>query len=358
MWELDCEEGWALKNWCFWTVVLEKTLESPLDCKEIQPVHPKGDRSWVFTGRTDVEVEALVLWPPGVKNWLTGKDPDVGKNWRWEEKGTTEDEAVGQHRWCNEHEFERAAGIGVDREACCAAARGVAKSRTRLSNWTDWLRVVKVPSWCRLCQDFLPFKVAYYAIVQSVCSVAQSPLTLCDSMDCSLPGSPLHGISLARMLEQVAISLPQGFSRPRDWTHVSCTGRRILYHWSPRKPLLLYIHTAFYLSIYPLRVTWVSSTFWLVWLMLSMNTCIRMSLCDLAFNSFKKVEKLDHIVILFLIFWETATLFSIVTAPLCIATNSTLGLQFLHSLNTFSYICIHTHTHTHTHIYIYMHIYI
>ena len=89
MWELDCEEGWALKNWCFWTVVLEKTLESPLDCKEIQPVHPKGDHSWVFFGRTDVEAETPILWPPDVKSWLIWKDPNAGKDWGQEEKGMT-----------------------------------------------------------------------------------------------------------------------------------------------------------------------------------------------------------------------------------------------------------------------------
>ena len=99
MWELDCEESWAPKNWCFWTVVLEKTLESPLDCKEIQPVHPKGDQSWVFIGRTDAKAEAPQLWPFDVKNWLTGKDPDAGKGWRQEEKGITEDKLVGWHHW-------------------------------------------------------------------------------------------------------------------------------------------------------------------------------------------------------------------------------------------------------------------
>ena len=89
MWELDCEEGWAPKNWCFWTVVLEKTLESPLDCKEIQPVHPKGDQSWLFIGRTDAEVETPILWPPDAKNWLIGKYPDAEKDWRQQEKGMT-----------------------------------------------------------------------------------------------------------------------------------------------------------------------------------------------------------------------------------------------------------------------------
>ena len=94
VWELDCEESWVSKNWCFWTVVLEKTLESPLDCKEIQPVHPKGNRSWIFIGRTDAEAETPILWPPDAKNWLIWKDPDAGKDWRWK-KGMTEDEMVG-----------------------------------------------------------------------------------------------------------------------------------------------------------------------------------------------------------------------------------------------------------------------
>ena len=97
MWELGYKESWAPKNWCFWSVVLEKTLESPLDCKEIQPVHPKGDQSWVFTGRTDVEAETPILWPLDAKSWLIGKDPDAGKDWGQEEEGTTEDEMVGSH---------------------------------------------------------------------------------------------------------------------------------------------------------------------------------------------------------------------------------------------------------------------
>ena len=95
MWELDYKENWVLKNWCFWTVVLEKTLESPLDSKEIQPVHSKGNQSWIFIGRTDVEVQTPILWPLDVKNWLIRKDPDAGKHWTWEEKGTIEDEMVG-----------------------------------------------------------------------------------------------------------------------------------------------------------------------------------------------------------------------------------------------------------------------
>ena len=106
MWELDHEESWALKNWCFWTVVLEKTFESSLDCKEIQPVHPKGNQSWIFIGRIDAEAETPILWPPDVKSWLTGKAPDAGKDWRWKEKGTTEDEMVGWHHRLDGHEFE------------------------------------------------------------------------------------------------------------------------------------------------------------------------------------------------------------------------------------------------------------
>ena len=100
------KESWAQKNWCFWTVVLKKTLESPLECKEIQSVHPKGDQSWIFIGRTDVEAETPVFWPPDAKSWFLGKGPDAGKDWRQEEKGMTEDEMAGWHHWLNGHEFE------------------------------------------------------------------------------------------------------------------------------------------------------------------------------------------------------------------------------------------------------------
>ena len=106
MWELDYEKSWALKNWCFWTMVLEKTLKSPLDNKEIQSVHSKGKQSWIFIGRTDAEAETAILWLPDVKNWLIWKDPDAGKDWRREEKRMTEDETVGWHHWLNGHEFE------------------------------------------------------------------------------------------------------------------------------------------------------------------------------------------------------------------------------------------------------------
>ena len=112
MWELDYKESWAPKNWCFWTMVLEKMLLIFLDCKEIQPVNPEGNQSWIFIGRTDAEVSAPILWPPDAKNWLTGKGPESGKDWRWEKKGTTEDEMVGWHHWLDRHESEQAPEVG------------------------------------------------------------------------------------------------------------------------------------------------------------------------------------------------------------------------------------------------------
>ena len=149
MWELDYKESWAQKNSCFWTVVLERTLESPLDCKEIQPVHPKGDQSWVFTGRTDVGVETPILWPPDVKSWLIWKDPDAGKDWGEEGKGTTEDEMAGLHHWHNGHGFGwTPQELVMDREAWHAAVHGVAKSRTQLSGWTE-LNWMSNKEWCR-----------------------------------------------------------------------------------------------------------------------------------------------------------------------------------------------------------------
>ena len=133
MWEVDYKESWAPKNWCFWTVVLEKTLESPLDCKEIKVVHPKGDQSWVFIGRTDAEAETPNLWPPDIKKWLFGKGPDAGKDWS-QEKGTTEDEMAGWH-----HEFEQALGVGDGRRslACCSPRCHKESDRTEWLNWTE-----------------------------------------------------------------------------------------------------------------------------------------------------------------------------------------------------------------------------
>ena len=139
MWELDSKESWAPKNWCFWTVVLEKTLESPLDFKEIQLVHPKGDRSWVFIGRTDVETETPILWPSEVKSWLIGKDPVAGKDWGQEEKGMTEDEMAGWHHWLDGHESEWTLGVGDGQGglACCDPWGRKESDMTERLIWSD-----------------------------------------------------------------------------------------------------------------------------------------------------------------------------------------------------------------------------
>ena len=142
--ELDYKESWAPKNWRFWIVVLEKTLESPLNCKEIQPVHPKGNQSWIFIGRTDAEAEVLILWPPDGKNWLIGKDPDAGKDWRWE-KATTEDEILGLHHRLDGHEFEQAVGDadGQGSLVHCSPWDQKESDMTEGLNWTE----LKFPSW-------------------------------------------------------------------------------------------------------------------------------------------------------------------------------------------------------------------
>ena len=171
MWELDCEESWAWKNWCFWTVVLEKTLESPLDCKEIQPVHPKGNQ---LIGRTDVEAETPILWPPHGKSWLTGKDSDAGRDWGQEEKGMTEDEMVGWTRWTwvwvNSGRWWWTGRPGV---LCIMGSQRVGHNWTTELNWTELKeetqlnyivlrllmnRIVRYRSWCKpkyveICYD-------------------------------------------------------------------------------------------------------------------------------------------------------------------------------------------------------------
>ena len=139
MWEMDYEEGWVPKHWFFHTVVLEKTLESPVDCKEIQPVHPKRDQSWVFMGRTDAEAETPILWPPHAKSWLIGKDPDAGRDWGQEKKGTKEDEIVGWDNRLNGHEFEWTPGVGDGQggRVSCDSWGHKESDMTERLNWTE-----------------------------------------------------------------------------------------------------------------------------------------------------------------------------------------------------------------------------
>ena len=140
MWELDCEEGWAPKNLCFWTVVLEKTLESPLDCKEIQPVHSEGDQPWDFFGRNDAKAETLVLWPPHAQSWLIGKDSDAGRDWGQEEKGTTEDEMAGWHYWLDGRESEWTPGVG-DGQGGLACWDSWGCKELDMTEWLNWTKL-------------------------------------------------------------------------------------------------------------------------------------------------------------------------------------------------------------------------
>ena len=146
MWELNCEESWAPKNWCFWTVVLEKTLESPLDCKEVQPVHSKGDQSWVFTGRTDAEAETPVLWPPHVKSWLIGKDPDAESNWGQEEKGRGWDGWMAPSTWCTRVWVNSGVGDGQGGLVCCDSWGHKDSETTEWLNWTELCCFYILPS--------------------------------------------------------------------------------------------------------------------------------------------------------------------------------------------------------------------
>ena len=169
--------------------MLEKTLDSPLDCKEIQPVHPKGDQSWMFIGRTDVEAETLILWPPDVKSWLIWKDPDAGKDWRQEKKGTTEDEMVRWHHRLDGHGFGWTPGVGDGQTglACCGSWGCKESDTTEQLNWTESQTKLK-------SQKFINIYIHNTVRIWLTNSeVAQSCPTLCDSMDCSPPGSSVHG---------------------------------------------------------------------------------------------------------------------------------------------------------------------
>ena len=151
MWVLDCEEGWALQNWCFWTVLLENTLESPLDCKEVQLVNSEGDQPWDFFGRNDAKAETPVLWPPHAKSWLIGKDSDVERDWGQEEKGTTEDDMAGWHHWLDGHESEWTLGLGDGQGglACCDSWSRKESDTTERLNWTE-LNIILSKIWIKV----------------------------------------------------------------------------------------------------------------------------------------------------------------------------------------------------------------
>ena len=182
MWELDYKESWAPKNWWFWTVVLKKTLESPLDCNKIKPVNPKRNQSWIFNSRIDVEAETPILWQPDVKNWLTGKDPDARKGWRQKEKGMTEDEMVGWHHQLDGHEFQQALGVGKGQARlpwCSPWGRKESDMTERLY----WAEMVWYPPSALVSTFLIPISQCafkfyfclYYSTSQSVYMVAYLP---------------------------------------------------------------------------------------------------------------------------------------------------------------------------------------
>ena len=166
IWELDYKESWVQKNWCFWTVVLEKALESPLDGKEIQPIHPKGDQSCVFIGRNDVEAETPILWPPDAKSWLIWKDPDTGKDWGQEEKGMTEDEMAGWHHWVNGPGFGCTPGVGDGQGglACCSSWGRKESDTIERLNWTELPLIIKQ---LILSHHFVTFIILFFSLIFS-----------------------------------------------------------------------------------------------------------------------------------------------------------------------------------------------
>ena len=216
MWELDCEESWVPKNWCFWTVVLEKTLESPLDCNEIQPVHPKGDQPWVFFERNDAKAETPVFWPPHVKSWLIGKDPDAGRDCGQEEKGMTEDEMAGWHHPLNGLEFEWTPGDGDGQGGlvCCDSWGHRELDRTERLNWRL--------SWTN--KKLLRYLLLFFFLF------AQSYSTLCNPVDYS----PLWN-SPGKNTEVHSLSLLQGIFPTQGSNLVSCIAGRFFNIWATRE---------------------------------------------------------------------------------------------------------------------------
>ena len=177
MWELDYKESWAPKNWCFWTVMLEKTPESSLDCKEIKPVNPKGNQSWIFIGGTDAEAEVSILWPPDMKNWFIGKEPDAGKDWRQEEKGTTEDEMIGWHHQLSGLSLSKLWELVMGGVLCCSPWNRKELDMTEQLNWIELNLILYSLD---LVQKFLLFffyKVYdFLSVISSVYCVFNIPL--------------------------------------------------------------------------------------------------------------------------------------------------------------------------------------
>ena len=208
MWELDYKESWVLKNWCFWTVVLEKTLDNPLDCKEIQPVHPKGDQSWVFVGRTDVEAETPILWLPDAKSWLIGKDPDAGEDWRqggerddrgWD--GWMASPTQWTWVWVNSGCWWWTGGL-----ACCVSW---SQKESDMAEWLNWTELPQNKSMALHVDTMCVCVCVCIAVV--ILLVVQWCLTLCNSMGCSPQSSSVHGILQAKNTGVRSLSLLQGF---------------------------------------------------------------------------------------------------------------------------------------------------
>ena len=248
MWELDYKESWAPKNWCFWTVVLEKTLESPLDCKEIQPVHPKGDQSWLFTGRTDVEAETPIVCPPDVKSWLIWKDPDAGKDSGQEEKGATEDEMVGWHNQLNGHGFGWTPGVGDGQGglACCGS-RGHRVGHNWVTElnwkhlpvmWQTWVRSLgwedPVEKEMTTIPVLLPGKFHEWKSLVGYSPWDRTESDTTEQFHWSMDYT-VHRILQARILEWVTGPFSRWSSQPRDRTQVTSLAGRFFTTELPGK---------------------------------------------------------------------------------------------------------------------------
>ena len=223
MWKLDHREGWALKNWCFWIVVLEKTLDSPLDSTEIKPVNPKGNQPWIFIGRTDAEAEVPIFWPPDVKSWLIGKDPGSGKDWGQEEKKVTKDEVVGWHHGLNGREFEQASGDGEGQGSLACCNLWVTKTRTWLSNWTTplilFLSMASATS--MLPNPLTSFQFYFFICVWTFWLVTHSFKQFLQMRPAPLTRNTTPLVHLTYLVP--LLSLHSGFSLLPDWCYFKCS---------------------------------------------------------------------------------------------------------------------------------------